>query len=198
MQNTITACEEAGRHDGLAAGLAVALAALDAGAAPGGIAALPASAVPAGAEVIRHEMALAEGIGFVRPATRREAPADELTALAARLGAVRIGATLRLIEQVAGHLSRRFFGGEPVLAKQLVQGTLADALVATETARCALATDSRAAIVDVHDRLTQVDWELARMFGASGYAGRGEGNPARGAYVSRLVANCWVAREGVT
>lgn len=194
MQNTITACEEAGRRDGLAAGLALALAALDAGAAPGGVAALPADTVPAGTEVIRHDMALAEGIGFVRPATRHEVPAEELTALAARLGAVRIGATLRLVEQVAGHLSRRVFGGEPVLAKQLVQGGLADALVATETARCGLATagENRAAIVDVHDRLTQVDWQLARMLGASGYVGR---NPACGAYVSRLVANCWVARE---
>ena len=140
MQNTITACERAGRRDGLAAGLALALAGLDAGAAPGGVAALPATAVPAGAAVIRHEMALAEGIGFVRPATRADVPAEELTALAARLGAVRIGATLRLLEQVAAHLARRLFGGEPVLAKQLVQGTLADALVATETARCGLAT----------------------------------------------------------
>lgn len=192
MQNTITACEEAGRREGLAAGLALALAALEAGAAPGGVAALPAGAVPAGTEVIRHEMALAEGIGFVRPATKTEVPAEELTALAARLAAVRIGATLRLMEQVAGHLSRRMFGGEPVLAKQLVQGSLADALVATETARCGLVTENRAAIVDVHDRLTQVDWQLARMLGAGGYVGR---NPACGAYVSRLVANCWVARE---
>ena len=192
MQNTITACEEAGRREGLAAGLALALAALDAGAAPGGVAALPADAIPAGTEVIQNEMALAEGIGFVRPATRSKVPAEELTALAARLGAVRIGATLRLMEQVAGHLSRRMFGGEPVLAKQLVQGSLADALVATETARCGLATENRAAIVDVHDRLTQVDWQLARMLGAGGYVGR---NPAGGAYVSRLVANCWVARE---
>jgi hypothetical protein len=81
-----------------------------------------------------------------------------------------------------------------VLAKQLVQGTLADALVATETARCGLATENRTALIDVHDRLTQVDWQLARMLGASGYVGR---NPACGAYVSRLVANCWVAREKV-
>jgi hypothetical protein len=56
------------------------------------------------------------------------------------------------------------------------------------------AGENRAAIVDVHDRLTQVDWQLARMLGASGYVGR---NPACGAYVSRLVANCWVAREEV-
>ena len=196
MQNTITACEEAGRRDGLAAGLALALASLDAGAAPGGVAALPADAVPAGSgtEVIRHDMAHAEGIAFVRPATRQSVPAEELTALAARLGGVRIGATLHLMEQVTAHLSRRVFGGEPILAKQLVQGTLADALVATETARCGLIAEvsTHAAIVDVHDRLTQVDWQLARMLGASGYVGR---NPACGAYVSRLVANCWVARE---
>jgi hypothetical protein len=205
MQNTITACEEAGRRDGLAAGLALALAALDAGAAPGGVAALPAEAVPAGSgtEVIRHDMAHAEGIAFIRPTTRRSVPAEELTALAARLGAVRIGATLHLMERVATHLSRRTFGGEPILAKQLVQAALADALVTTETARCGLATATgsdpststanRAAIVDIHDRLTQVDWQLSRMLGASGYVGR---NPACGAYVSRLVANCWVAREG--
>ena len=174
MQNTITACEQAGHHDGLADGLALALAAL-------------------GAAVIRHDMASAEGIGFVRPATRPDTPADELDALAVRLGAVRIGATRRLMEQVVAHLSGRVVGGEPALAKQLVQGTLADAVLATEAARCCLAvTDRPEAVTDVHDRLTEVDWQLAKLLGASGYVGR---NPACGAYVSRLVANCWVPRR---
>ena len=193
MQNTITACEQAGHHDGLADGLALALAALDAGAAPGGIAALPSAAIPPGATVIRHDMASAEGIGFVRPATRPDTPADELDALAVRLGAVRLGATRRLMEQVVAHLSGRIVGGEPALAKQLVQGTLADAVLATEAARCCLAvTDRPEAVTDVHDRLTEVDWQLAKLLGASGYVGR---NPACGAYVSRLVANCWVPRR---
>lgn len=193
MRNAITVCEHAGHRDGLADGLALALATVGAAAAPGGIAALPSAAVPPGSTVIRHDMACAEGISFVRPAARSGAAADELTALAVRLGAVRIGATRRLMEQVVAHLSGRVVGGEPILAKQLVQGTLADALVALEAARCCLAvTDHPVALADVHDRLTEVDWQLAKLLGASGYVGR---NPASGAHVSRLVANCWVPRS---
>jgi Acyl-CoA dehydrogenase, C-terminal domain len=194
MQNTITECERVGREDGLAAGLALALAGLGAAAAPGRVAALPSAAVQPWAEVVRHDLAYAEGISFVRPAARpADTPAGELAALAARLGAVRIGAALRLLDKAVEHLSARLVDGEPILAKQLVQGQLADALTATEAARCCLAaTDLPEAVADAHDRLTEVDWQLVKLLGASGYVGR---NPASGAYVSRLVANCWVPRR---
>jgi alkylation response protein AidB-like acyl-CoA dehydrogenase len=193
MQNTITECERVGHEDGLAAGLALALAEFDGPAAPGPVAALPSAAVQPWSEVIQHDMAHAEGISFVRSAARPGTPAEELTALAARLGAVRIGATLRLMEKAVAHLSDRVVDGEPTLAKQLVQGQLADALTATEAARCCLATtELPEAVTDVHDRLTEVDWQLVKLLGASGYVGR---NPACGAYVSRLVANCWVPRR---
>lgn len=194
MQNAIVECEQAGHTDGLAAGLALALEGLDAGAAPGKVAALPSAAVPAGATVIRHDMAAGQGISFVRPGARRSEPADVLTAVAARLGAVRIGVTRRLMEQVVTHLSDRVAGGEPILSKQLVQGALADAQITTEAARRCLMVEGHAVVLtDVHDRLTALDWELAKLLGASGYVGDG---PACGAHVSRLTANCWVPRDG--
>jgi hypothetical protein len=67
--------------------------------------------------------------------------------------------------------------------------------VVTATARHALLLPGApaAALADVHDRLTALDWELARLLGGSGYVGRG---PACAAFVSRLAANCWVPRGG--
>ncbi|MDI5964579.1 acyl-CoA dehydrogenase family protein [Streptantibioticus silvisoli] len=192
MRNAIEECERAGHAGGLADGLALALDGVDPGDAPGGVAALPVSAVPPGALVIRHDMAAAEGISFVRPGPRRGTPAADPTALAARIGAVRIGVTRRLTAQVVEHLSGRVGGGEPLLGKQLVAAALAAADVAVEAARrCLPGATHPAVVADVHDRLTSVDWELAKLLGASGYVGR---NPASGAYVSRLTANCWVPR----
>lgn len=195
MRNAIVECERAAFEAGLAAGLAVALEGWDAGAAPGGVAALPRAAVPAGAAVIPHEMAASQGIAFVRCDARRGVPDGEVTAVAAAVGAVRIGVTRQLTEKVVAHLSHRVVGGEPTISKQLVQGTLADAEVVTETARrCLLLPGHRTRVVaDVHDRLTALDWELAKLLGGSGYVGRG---PACAAFVSRLTANCWVPRGG--
>lgn len=71
MKNAIVECERAGHAGGLADGLALALDGADACAAPGAVAALPLSAVPAGAVLIPHGVAAGEGIAFVR-AGRRE------------------------------------------------------------------------------------------------------------------------------
>jgi hypothetical protein len=87
-------------------------------------------------------------------------------------------------------------GGEPTIRKQLVLGTVADLVTAAEAIRryLTVAGEVAAAVVDAHDRLTVLGWEAAKLFGASGYLVDG---PARSAYVSRLAANCWIAREGV-
>jgi alkylation response protein AidB-like acyl-CoA dehydrogenase len=94
-------------------------------------------------------------------------------------------------------LSERTSGGEPTIRKQLVLGTLADAMTTIEVARQTLraAKDVPAAIAAVHDQLTEWDWEIAKLFGGSGYVA---GTPTRGAYVARLAANCWIPREGVS
>lgn len=193
MRDTMIECERVGNTDGLAVGLALALAGLAPDAAPGPVAALPEAATPAGADVIHHDMAARAGISFVRVARRRP---TELTAFTARLGAVRLGVTLRLLERAVAHLSARVAGGEPIIRKQLVQGVLADAQIETEVLRRLLRVSWHltSAVADVHDRLTVLDWELAKLLGASGYAGESR---ASDAFVSRLTANCWVRRVGV-
>jgi hypothetical protein len=197
MRDAIGECEQAGYASGLAAGLTLALGLLDAGAAPGQVAALPAALVPAGMPAVRHDLAAGEGISLVRPAARRRPPDGELAALGARLGAARLGVTRALMDRVIEHLSGRQAGGEPVIRKQLVQGALADARVAIEAARWGLraARPAGPALAALHDQITATDWELARLLGASGYAAGTGLSPGRRAWVSRLVASCWVARE---
>jgi alkylation response protein AidB-like acyl-CoA dehydrogenase len=198
MWDTIGECERSAHAEGLAAGLATALAGMPAGAPPGSVAAVPSNAVDLagsawGETLVPHDLAAREGISFVRCQGRAPVPTDELTAFGARLGAVRLGVHRRLLQRAVEHLAGRLSGGEPILRKQLVQGTLADILAAGEAVRrCLLvAGDAAAAVADAHDRLTVLDWEAAKLLGASGYLSDG---PARGAWVSRLTANCWIVR----
>lgn len=195
MQGMIGACERLGRTEGLAAGLATALDGLGADAAPGLVAALPAAAVPTDADVVPHSMAARVGIGFVRPPVSRALPPEEVTALGVRLAAVRLGVTRRLLESCVTHLAGRFIGGERAIRKQLIQGTLAEAEVTTAVLRRILLAEPAhpEAVADAHERLTGLDWELAKLLGASGYVGAG---PACEAYVSRLTAHCWIPRAG--
>lgn len=199
-------CERIAHEQGLAAGLAAALDALgarDAGAdpgiaavlaPPGRVAALPAGRVPAGAECVPHRMGDLEGVTFVRCAPAPAGAAGQLTAFGALLGAARLGVSRRLLEWAVGHLSGRTVEGQPTLRKQLVLGTLADVLTGVEAARRGLlaAGSVPAAVVDVHDRITELDWETAKLLGASGMI---TDSPSRGGYVSRLTANCWIRRE---
>ncbi|MDT0267366.1 acyl-CoA dehydrogenase [Streptomyces sp. DSM 44915] len=191
MRDAIEACERAGRTQGLAAGLALALDGAGADAAPGRLAALPSDAVPPGATLVTHRLAAREGVSFVRRTTRRALPEEERTRLAARLAALRLGTTRGLRDRVVAHLAARVSGGEPTLRKQLVQGALADAQVTVETVRRTLlvAGDLTGTVVECHHRLTELDWELTKLLGASGYAGPGA---ARTAFVARLTANCWL------
>lgn len=193
MREHIRECERAAHAGGLAAGLAVALTGVDADAPPGAVTAVPSSWVTGRERVIPHSAGDEEGVSFLRCGPRDPAPARGLVAVAARLGAARLGVTRRLTEHVIEHLSGRLSGGEPILRKQLVQGTLADVLLETEAVRAGLLTSAgtAVAVTDAHDRLTAMDWELAKLLGASGYAG----GHTRGVHVSRLTANCWVRRE---
>ncbi|HEU5425716.1 MAG TPA: hypothetical protein VFU74_02535 [Actinocrinis sp.] len=194
MPESISECERIAHAHGLAAGLGAALGGVDADAAPGLIAALPAARVAPGAAVIPHRMAELEGISFVRPLAKAALRAEERTALAGRLGGVRLGMVRSLAERAVGHLSGRVVGGEPTIRKQLVLGSVADLVTETEAIRRLLtvAGTVSTAVADAHERLTVLGWEAAKLFGASGYLVDG---PARGVYVSRLVANCWVSTE---
>lgn len=193
-------CEQVGHGKGLAAGLAAALDIVwppaDGGTpAPAGpVAALPADRVAPGAEVLPHWMASLEGVAFVRCAPAPAEAAERLTAFGAVLGAARIGVSRHLLERAVQHLSDRTVEGQPTIRKQLVLGTLADVLTGVEAARRALlaAGSMPAAVADVHDRITELDWETAKLLGASGMI---TDSPSRSGYVSRLVANCWIPRE---
>jgi hypothetical protein len=182
MRHTIAECERAGHEHGLSVGLALALAGAETAEAPGRVAAWPTSGIPSGATVLREE----RGVSFVRTEAGRSDPE-----IAARLAAVRLGLTRRLAERVVEHLSARKVGGEPTIGKQLVQGALADAHVATEAARRTLtvAGDCPEAVADVHHRLTTVDWELAKLLGASGFVDDGAMFEV---HLSRLTAHCWI------
>lgn len=194
MREALQSCEHVGRTRGFPAGLALALDGADADAAPGRLAALPSDTVAPGAEVVPHRLAAREGVTFVRRTGRRRVPADGGTALAARLAALRLGVTHALRERAVAHLAARVSGGEPTLRKQLVRGALADALVTVETVRRTLlvAGDMAGTVVECHQRLTETDWELTKLLGASGYAGRTTASTASTAFVARLTANCWL------
>jgi hypothetical protein len=195
MRGEFEDCERAAAAGGLAAGLATALAAAGVGGPPGRIAALPADQVSDGAATVPHRLADLEGIRFVRAQPARSDPDGRLAVFAALLGAVRLAVTRRLLDRAVAHLAGRTSGGEPTLRRQLVLGTVADVFTGIEAARQALLVAGHvpAAVVDAHDRVTELDWEAAKLLGASGYLADG---PARGAYVSRLTANCWIPRQG--
>lgn len=196
-------CERIAYEQGLAAGLAAALDAAGMPAPPGRVAALPADRVPAGAECVPHRMGTLEGVAFVRCAPAPDGTAEaagtaeaegRLTAFGALLGAARLGVSRRLLERAVEHLSGRTVEGQPTIRKQLVLGTLADVLTGVEAARRGLlaAGSVPAAVVDVHDRITELDWETAKLLGGSGMI---TDSPTRGGYVSRLTANCWIRRK---
>ena len=206
MRDTIVACEAAAHDGGLTSGLELALRAVDIDAPPGRVAALPSGQLPAGAAVVPHRLAQAEGITFVtwpdqpahpaHPAPEKRQRPDRTTVFAALLGAVRVGVSRRLLDDAVAHLSGRTGGGEPLIRKQLVLGTVADVITALDAVRQLLlvAHHVPAAVADAHDRITALDWDTAKLFGASGFLADG---PVRAAYVGRLAADCWTDREDV-
>ncbi|WP_405581254.1 acyl-CoA dehydrogenase family protein [Streptomyces sp. NBC_01190] len=204
MRDTLVACEAAAHDGGFTPGLELALRTVDT-APPGRVAAYPAGRVPAGTEVVPHRLAELEGVAFVawpHPPAESAAPApydkpdDRRTVFAALLGAVRVGVSRRLLDDAVAHLSGRVGGGEPLIRKQLVLGTVADVITALDAVRQLLLVAHRvpAAVADAHDRITALDWDTAKLLGASGYLADG---PVRAAYVGRLAADCWTDREDV-
>jgi hypothetical protein len=188
MTTELIECERVGYADGLAAGLARALAGVDVAAvAPGRFAAVPRDGLPAAAPTATHPLASADGIVFLRCPGGSGDPMPVVL----RLAAVRIGVTRRLVDLAVAHLSDRFSGGEPLVRKQLVTGTIADAVTTIETLRRYLRSTATVSLTDLHDRISALDWNVAMLFGASGYIAD---HPVRSLYVSALVANAWIGR----
>lgn len=189
-------CERIGREAGLAAGLASALAGMSvADTAPGRYAAVPAATLDAGAAVLRHRLADAEGVVFLECPGQGPDGGPGWIEAGRLLAAVRLGVLRRALDQAVEHLSGRLSGGEPLLRKQLITGAIADVMAGTEMLRSYVRTQSGpAALADIHTRLDTLGWEVLKLFGAAGYLAD---SPGRALYVSALVAGTWVPRVEV-
>jgi hypothetical protein len=191
-------CEDVGYASGLSAGLAKAVADLNDAdlvtAARGGFAAVPISRVRDGATVVEHRIAAAEGVAFLDVrlpaglAVLRHA-GDRPEVVGLRLAAVRIGLVRKLLDDALA----RPAGQESLLRYRLTLRAIADIVAAVESLRRQLSDmawyPSRADVVEVHTRLTRLDWQVARLFGPDGYQPT---HPVRVLFVAELVANTWV------
>ena len=189
-------CERAGREAGLAAGLALALSGTAVAAtAPGPYAAVPAAGLAEDAAVLRHRLADPDGIVFLECPGDRPADAPGLAEVGSLLAAVRLGVLRTVLDQVVEHLSGRFSGDEPLIRKQLITGSVADVMAGLEMLREYASTrPGQDALADIHNRIDDLGWEVAKLYGAEGYLAEGAG---RVLYVSSMVAGTWVPREGV-
>lgn len=195
MSTVLQDCEQIARDEGLAAGLAAALAGTDVTAvAPGRWAAVPSAAVPAGAPVRRHSLADREDIVFVECPDERPPDVPGAVRVARALAAVRLGVVRRLLDGAVAHLTERTAGDEPLIRKQLVVGAVADVAAGTELLRAYTECQHEAgALADVHNQLDDLGWQVLKLYGAAGYMAD---HHARALYVSALVGNAWVARGG--
>ena len=189
-------CRDLGREQGLAAGLAAALAGLDPlREAPAGVAVLPAAALPGGVGVLPHPVAGLEGLVLVRIPSNGSLPAHPRGLAGARasaLAAVRIGVLDRLLDLAVERLQNRRFAGVALIDQQLVAGAVADVAVEIELATAGMGLDATPEVAWAgHERLTEAGWSVARFFGAEGFT---TDHPARSLHMSALVADMWVAR----
>lgn len=170
-------------------GLAEVLAGLDiAASAPRGVAVVPASDLPAGAEVVPHALAAREGLALVR-IPDADGP-GLLGRRAAALAEVRLAVLRQMLDLAVERLAGRTFAGVALIEQQLVVGALADVVTGIEVAS-ALTED--APVAARHEWLTEAGWTVTKFFGAEGYIAD---HPVRSLYVSTLVADVWIAREG--
>ena len=190
-------CERIGRTEGLAAGLTAALDGRDVAAtAAGRYAALPAGSVREmeSAVVLKHSLADREDVVFAELPSPRPAAGPALAEIGALLAAVRLGVVRRTLDLAVEHLSTRDGGGEPLIRKQLVTGAVADLIAEVELLREQIpGYRDPAALADLHTRIDELGWQVAKLFGAAGYIAD---HPVRALYVSALCANTWIGREG--
>lgn len=195
MSTTMSECERTGRDAGLAAGLGLMLSGTAVAAtAPGRYAAIPAQDLPDGAAARRHRLADDEGIVFLECPGERPLGAHGLVEIGRLLAAVRLGLVRRVLDHAVEHLSGRLSGGEALIRKQLITGSVADVMAGVELLRAyAWAQREPAALADVHTQLDDLGWEVAKLLGAAGYLAD---SPGRSLYVSSLVAGTWIPRNG--
>jgi len=195
-QTGMAECERIGREAGVAAGLAAALSGISVpDSAPGRYAAVPMESPDEGAAVLHHRLAAAEGVVFLECPGQGPDSGPAWAEAGRLLAAVRLGVLRRALDQAVEHLSGRQSGGEPLIRKQLITGSIADVMAGTEMLRAYAQTQGgQAALADIHTRLDVLGWEVLKLFGAAGYLSDG---PGRALYVSALAAGTWVPREEV-
>ncbi len=210
-----TAISRLAREGGLAAGLGAALA--QTGPVPcsrRGRTLLPAGWgqlvdcwQPAGAAgahgscasvVLPHPVAAAEGLELIEVTLAGPIALTATTGPAARwsarLIAVRVGLTDRMLGLAVGHLAGRESDGAPLTSLQLVQGAIADVTSCLEICRHGLEViDSEppgpAQAFDwMHDRLDRADLAISGMFGAAGYLAD---HPVRCLRLVALLRDLW-------
>jgi alkylation response protein AidB-like acyl-CoA dehydrogenase len=127
--------------------------------------------------------------------TRTAAPTGRALDVALRFAAVRVGLVRHHLDAAVEHLTGRTGGGEPLIRKQLNQGTIADVLAGVEALRRYLETvalsPATASVVDIHEQLSALGWEVTKLFGAAGFMAD---HPVRALYVADLVANTWASK----
>lgn len=107
---------------------------------------------------------------------------------------LRLGTSVRLLDQARSHLASRSSAGESLLRNPLLQAALAEAVTEQLTVRASLTDldpvgESATRLVQAHHQLTDSDDALLPVLGAAGYTQDG---PGRAAYLSRLLADVYL------
>ncbi|WP_158895860.1 DUF2786 domain-containing protein [Amycolatopsis anabasis] len=169
-------------------GLAPALAELGFEAfGPGGHAVLPAgAALPPGAVVVREANLPGGPVVLVRGGAGRADPGR-----GAAVVWLRLGLSQGLLDACLTYLGERESGDTTLLRRQLVQGSIAQAVTGQLEVHAELVANAPFPRADLlphlHAKLSEVDRELLRLLGASGYLA---GGPGEVADVSELLAAC--------
>ena len=149
----------------------------------------PALAEDEGLVALRHS----QGWLPRPPLPTDEAPGQAAASWRIGLAWLRLGLSERLAGDCLAYLGARELDGGTLLAQQLVQAALADALIGHAEVRAVLtpssATLGSTDIGWLHGRLTRTDRGLVRLLGGSGFVSAG---PGRSAIVSELLADVYV------
>ncbi|MGW3464485.1 right-handed parallel beta-helix repeat-containing protein [Streptomyces olivaceoviridis] len=152
-----------------------------------------------------------DGLGLLplRGPTAPDAPAREPepeggpigpAAWAEALTWLRLGLSVRILDEALGYLRDRVTGGSPLLSRQLIKGALADAVALQLQVRSVLDAHApgdvpRPLSAGLNAMVTQADRILLPLLGASGFTTEG---PGRVAHASELLVDTYftIAQEG--
>ncbi|MEU7343703.1 hypothetical protein ABZ778_07210 [Streptomyces bacillaris] len=120
-------------------------------------------------------------------------PEDPDDPWALGLARLRLGLSEALLDSCLEHLSARTFGGSPLLVRQLVQDSLAEALTDHLELGELLGPEAGLTggeLIALHRAVTRTDRVLLRLLGGHGFRTDG---PGQSAHVSELLADVYAA-----